>query len=107
VIKLLRDVAAAHPMVVDAPAPIALVVGFGTNTINLELRAWTDRFEQWVSIRSDLALGVTKALAEAGIAVAPPAAVVPTATLHSATPAPPEHVSAAQTAPPLRDVGRK
>ena len=107
VTKLLRDVASAHPMVVDAPAPIALVVGFGTNTINLELRAWTDRFEQWVSIRSDLALGVTKALAEAGIAVSPPAAVVPTATLHSATPASPEHASTAQTAPPLRDVGRQ
>ena len=38
-------VAAAH----------ALVVGFGDAMLNFELRAWTDRFDQWVSIRSELA----------------------------------------------------
>jgi small-conductance mechanosensitive channel len=108
VIKLLRDVAAAHPMVVEAPAPIALVVGFAANTINLELRAWTDRFEQWVGIRSDLAIAVTKALIEAHVVVAPPPpASVQTTTPHDTAPAPPQHGSADQTAPPLRDVGRK
>jgi small-conductance mechanosensitive channel len=53
--------------VVEAPAPVALVVGLGANAIDLELRAWTDRFEQWATIRSELAVGVDKAFAEAGI----------------------------------------
>lgn len=67
VIGLLRGVAAAHPLVVEAPAPIALVLGFAANTVNFELRAWTDRFEQWATIRSELAVGVDKALGAAGI----------------------------------------
>jgi potassium efflux system protein len=67
VIALLRGVAAAHPMVVEAPAPTALVVSFGAAIVNLELRAWTDRFEQWETIRSELAVAINKGLVEAGV----------------------------------------
>ena len=67
VIEILRGIAAAHPLVVEAPAPTALFVGFGDTALNFELRAWTDRFEQWGTIRSELAVAVTKAFAEAGI----------------------------------------
>ncbi len=69
VIEILRGVASAHPMVVEAPAPTALCVGFGDNALHFELRAWTDRFEQWVMIRSELAIAITKAFEEAGISL--------------------------------------
>jgi small-conductance mechanosensitive channel len=41
-------------------------VGFGDSSINYELRAWTDEFDDWVRIRSDLAVAINDAVAEAG-----------------------------------------
>ena len=69
VIDTLRGVAGAHPMVVETPGPVALFVGFGEKALNFELRAWTDRFEQWPMIRSELAVAITKAFPAAGISL--------------------------------------
>ena len=72
VIEILRAVAVAHPLVMETPAPVALFVGFAASSLSFELRAWTDRFEQWGTIRSELALAVVKAFAEAGIRIPVP-----------------------------------
>jgi small-conductance mechanosensitive channel len=74
VIATLRSVATTHPLVVESPAPTAVFVGFGDATLNFELRAWTDRFDRWVMIRSELGVAITRAFAEAGITMrlAPP-----------------------------------
>jgi potassium-dependent mechanosensitive channel len=78
VIDALRGVAGAHPLVVEAPGPLALFVGFGEKTLNFELRAWTDRFEQWPLTRSELAVAIVKAFASAGITLpVPPGAPPP------------------------------
>jgi potassium-dependent mechanosensitive channel len=69
VVTLLRNAAAAHAMVVEAPAPVAVAVGFGAAVVNFELRAWTDRFEQWETIRSELAVAINKSFVEAGIGI--------------------------------------
>ena len=69
VLEILRDVALRHPRVLADPAPAALFVGFGQSALDFQLRAWTDRFEEWVAIRSDLALGIHDALADAGIVI--------------------------------------
>jgi small-conductance mechanosensitive channel len=69
VLDLLRDAAEAHPLVTKDPAPQALLVEFGADTLKFELRAWTNSFEQWAAIRSDLALSVNAALAEEHLAV--------------------------------------
>ena len=37
--------------VLAEPAPLALFLGFGDSALNFELRAWTDRFDQWAVIR--------------------------------------------------------
>jgi len=69
VLELLRSVAAAHALVVDAPAPTAIFLGFGEFALNFELRAWTDRSDRWVQVRSELGIAVFKALTGAGIAI--------------------------------------
>jgi len=66
-LELLRSVAGGNPRIVEDPSPVALFMGFGANTLDFQLRAWTDRFEEWVVIRSELAITVNRALSGAGI----------------------------------------
>jgi potassium-dependent mechanosensitive channel len=66
VIGTLERVAHAHPRVIESPAPQCLLVGFGDSSIDFELRAWTDEFADWARVRSDLAVAVHDAVAEAG-----------------------------------------
>lgn len=66
VIRVLERVARAHPRVMRVPPPHGLFVGFGDSSLNFELRAWTDEFSDWPRIRSDLAVAVHDAVAEAG-----------------------------------------
>jgi potassium efflux system protein len=70
VIEVLKRVAANHPGVTKEPAPQAYVVNFAAATVSLNLRAWTERYEDWVQVRSDLAVAVDKAFARENIRVA-------------------------------------
>jgi potassium efflux system protein len=67
VIELLEALARAHPHVLRRPAPQALLTGYGDSSINFELRAWTDQFDDWSTIRSDLAVALYDAVQEAGM----------------------------------------
>lgn len=67
VIKVLEDVANAHPQVLKDPAPQGLCTGFGESSINFELRAWPNQFDEWRRIRSDLAIAVYDAVHAAGM----------------------------------------
>jgi len=69
VLELLRAVASAHPLVLAQPAPQAYFVGFGDSALNFELRAWTDRFDQWMAVKSDLNVLVYAALRESGMEI--------------------------------------
>jgi small-conductance mechanosensitive channel len=73
VLALLLDVAAAHPLVLQQPPPSAVLDGFGNSTLNFILRAWTDRFEQWGSIRSELLVAIERAFREKRLTSPPPA----------------------------------
>jgi small-conductance mechanosensitive channel len=42
-------------------------MGYGDSSINFKLRAWTDRFDDWPRIRSELATAVFDAARAAGI----------------------------------------
>jgi potassium-dependent mechanosensitive channel len=70
VVELLKSVAANHPSVAKEPAPQAYVVNFAPGSVNLQLRAWTDRYEDWVQVRSDLSIAVDDALTRENINVA-------------------------------------
>lgn len=67
VIKVLEGVAITHPEIVKEPAPHALFMGYGDSSINFELRAWTDLFDDWPRVRSELATAVFDAVHAAGM----------------------------------------
>jgi small-conductance mechanosensitive channel len=67
VLELLRSVARTTPHVAASPAPVAIFVGFGDSALDFELRAWTDRWENWLALRSELHMAVYAALRDAGI----------------------------------------
>jgi small-conductance mechanosensitive channel len=67
VIKLLEKTAAAHKCILEDPAPQALFSGYGDSSINFELRVWTDQFDDWAKIRSELAVAVYEAVIAAGM----------------------------------------
>jgi potassium-dependent mechanosensitive channel len=69
IIALLEHTASAHSLITHDPPPQALVVSLGPDSLGLELRAWTDRIEQWMQVRSELAIAINAALAADKIAL--------------------------------------
>jgi small-conductance mechanosensitive channel len=67
VADVLLGIARAHTEVVADPAPIVLFLGFGESALRFELRVWTDRFDRWLQIQSELAGACYAALREAAI----------------------------------------
>jgi len=69
VIEILGGVAHDHArMLADSP-PQALFQGFGDSSLDFLLRAWVADNDDWVQLRSDLAVAVHQSLAEAGIEI--------------------------------------
>ncbi len=67
VTELLTAIGARHPQVSAEPAAAAVFMGFGENSLDFELRAWTDRFGDAETIQSQLADAVYAGLNEARI----------------------------------------
>ena len=63
-------VASTHPP--GGPSwvtPVALFLGFGASALEFELRAWTNRLDRHVVVRSELGVAVYGALREAGFSI--------------------------------------
>jgi small-conductance mechanosensitive channel len=69
VIALLHEVAGKQREVLRSPPPAALFVGFGPSSLDFVLRCWLVQSENWVTVRSELAIAVHDALRDAGIAI--------------------------------------
>jgi small-conductance mechanosensitive channel len=69
IIELLTKVALSHPDIVKEPMPRTLFIGFGESSLDFQLRAWTAVASQWMNVKSDLAVGIYKALKEAEIEI--------------------------------------
>lgn len=69
VIELLRQVAHDHPAVLAYPEPLALFMGFGDSSLDFELRFWSEDENALTTVRSEIAVAIQDALAEAGIEV--------------------------------------
>jgi small-conductance mechanosensitive channel len=69
VLQVLTGVAQGHPDVVAAPPPLALFLGFGDSALLFQLRAWTNRLDRHVVVRSELGVAVYAALQEAGFSI--------------------------------------
>ena len=70
VTELLKSTAAAQPGVVMEPSPQVYVTNFSAGAVTFQLRAWTDREENWPQLRSDLSLAVKDALVREKIVIA-------------------------------------
>ena len=70
VLELLKSVAANHQSIAKEPAPQAYIVNFAPGAVSLQLQAWTDRYEDWVQVQSDLSLVVDQALTRENITIA-------------------------------------
>jgi len=68
VISLLRELATAHPAVINNPKPESYFLGFGESALSFELRFWTYQ-EDWFQLKSDIAVHLLKALREANIEI--------------------------------------
>jgi potassium-dependent mechanosensitive channel len=65
--KLLVAAAETHSAIVAQPPPQAFVTGLTATSMNFALQAWTDRYENWFQVRSDLSVAVSQTLARAEI----------------------------------------
>jgi small-conductance mechanosensitive channel len=69
VMELLKGVAARQAQVIKEPPPQALLLSFAGDSMNFELRFWTNQSEDWSQIRSELAVAIRAALAAQNIKV--------------------------------------
>jgi potassium-dependent mechanosensitive channel len=69
VLELLKRVTVATDGIAAQPEPVVLVTGLGASSLNVGIRAWTNDFNNWVTIRSNLTIRVYDALIEAGIEI--------------------------------------
>jgi potassium efflux system protein len=69
VVELLKGVAATHPGVAKEPAPQAYPVSFASGAVTFQLRAWTNRYEDWEQVRNDLSFAIDDALTRENIRI--------------------------------------
>jgi small-conductance mechanosensitive channel len=69
VMTLLVSVAEQNPKVMKDPVPMAYFLGFGDSALNFELRFWSARQDTWFELKSEVAIGLSTALSEAGIEI--------------------------------------
>lgn len=68
--QLLLEVAQKHPRVLNNPKPVALIAGFGENSVNFEIRAWIEDPVNGISnVRSGVYEDVWKVFKEHGIEI--------------------------------------
>ena len=69
IIQILSKVALAHENILKTPPPRTLFIGFGDNSLDFQLRAWTDHTDQWIIIKSELAVEIHKVLSGENIEI--------------------------------------
>ena len=68
VLGILKNVAIAHPKVLDAPEPAAQMISFGESSLNFRLFVWTE-LEYFGEVMSDLHEAIDEELRKAGIGI--------------------------------------
>lgn len=69
VLALLSEVAGKAAGVTHNPPPSVVFTGFGANSLDFSVRAWTENYDDAVFVRSALAVDIHAALTGAGISI--------------------------------------
>jgi small-conductance mechanosensitive channel len=69
VIDALKSAAASQSNILKEPPPEALFIDFSGGALRFELRARTNQFEDWYTIRSELAVAINSAFVAQNIAI--------------------------------------
>jgi potassium efflux system protein len=70
--RLLRKVAAEHPLVLRDPEPIVVFSAFGESSLDFELRVYVGRADQFIKVKHELHQAIDDTFREAGIEIAFP-----------------------------------
>jgi small-conductance mechanosensitive channel len=69
VLELLREVALGTPGISAQPEPAIVFKGLGPSSLDFGVRAWTNDFGDWVTIRTEMTARVYEALRREKIAI--------------------------------------
>ena len=69
VLALLREVAEAHPRVLQEPKPTSWLIAFGASSIDFELRVFVPEIRDRLPVATELATQVHRRFREAGIEI--------------------------------------
>ena len=67
VLELLRGVVEGEERLLKDPAPSVQFLEFGESSLDFRVRAWTDDFDNFWDLRSDLIVQLDRAILDAGI----------------------------------------
>jgi len=69
VLRVLTESAQNNENILQDPEPYALFRGFGESSLDFELRAWTDEFDNFLRVKSALSASIVGALRSAGLEI--------------------------------------
>jgi len=69
VLKILREAASKHELILSKPEPMAYFKGFGDSSLDFELHFWVMQENNGLLITSEVALSAMQALSDAGIEI--------------------------------------
>lgn len=67
--QIFKKIVSEHPDVVQDPKPNILFNNFGDSSLDFRLLFWTENFDEWIRIRSEVIFKIYDALKEAGIEI--------------------------------------
>jgi small-conductance mechanosensitive channel len=67
--KLLMEVINSHPDIKPEPEPLVLFNAMGESSLDFRLLFWTDQFDQWLRIRSEVIFAIHDTLYENNISI--------------------------------------
>lgn len=70
--RLLREAAAAHPLVLKSPSPVVFFCSFGDNSLNFELRVYLHGIENYMKVQHEMNMAIDKIFREHNISIAFP-----------------------------------
>ena len=70
--KILYEVAAANPMVMEDPKPMVIFRGFGDNSLNFDLRLYISGMDKWIPVWHQINCAIDTEFRKAGIEIAFP-----------------------------------